>query len=225
MIALSSPPHAYDIDGDTVEHSLCQGCGLCSMVCPSHALSLNGLDTSTHYYQKIPTFNADLCIHCGRCSAVCPSGTMHQTRFAALLHHVRAAQPRVMVFICCNVQTRMPSNTGTAPSLLTHAQILPHGTTLALPDSILLEQVRCIGRVGARLLDSLVQAGVQRIVLISGPLHLCHYQVGLQIIDAQCTGLNSIYQAYGVDARIHIKRWIPENIQELKDYITSFVEA
>ena len=61
-------------EADVVTHGVCQGCGLCAMVCPTHAMTMGGLHPMVHLFQKNPTFQLSLCVHCGRCRAVCPMG-------------------------------------------------------------------------------------------------------------------------------------------------------
>ena len=46
----------------------CSGCGLCSVICPVHAISMSK-DCYGYIY---PTINNETCIKCGRCTSVCP---------------------------------------------------------------------------------------------------------------------------------------------------------
>lgn len=213
-------------DSDVVEHALCQGCGLCVMVCPSNALQQ---DTLTRYTQKAPTYNADLCLHCGRCAAVCQSGTLHQNRFATLVHKVQNQRIHTVVFFCSNLPTHMPTAMkqddvpDTMPLAL--AQMTPRCNTITLPEGVLFEPVRCANRVGARLIDRLVRAGLQRVLIFAGPPHLCHYHEGLSLVAAQCAGLSSFYEAYGIAASIHVEQSLPKNMQEVEDVVARFVAA
>lgn len=198
------------------------------MVCPSNALTQEDMEHSGLHNQKAPTFNADLCIHCGRCAAVCPSGSLHQKRFTDLFHRVQSQKPRAVVFFCRNLQTfipqlqneNMPFNTPLAQSRM-HDQI----STISLPEGVLLEIVRCTGRVGSRLLDKLVLTGVSRVLVYAGPSHACQYNQGLSLVEAQCEGLNSVYEAYGIDARIHILQTVPFSLREVEEQIATLVAS
>lgn len=215
-----------DSEPDVVEHALCCGCGLCTMVCPSNALSLDGLRPTSHAWQKNPAFNADLCLHCGRCSAVCPSGTLHQVRFATLLTKVRQEKVHTVVFFCSNLQALMSSDDHiVSPSSPTSrkTRALPKLSDMKLPEGVLFESIRCTSRIGARLIDRLVLMGVRRVMLFSGPTHLCHYNDGLCLSDSQSGGLSGIYQAYGIDATIQTIRWVPTLVEQIEECIARFV--
>lgn len=215
------------VEADTVEHVHCHGCGMCVMVCPSHALTLDGLSPSGHVFQKNPVFNAGLCVHCGRCASVCLSNTLHQQRFSILLRTVQKEQIHTVVFFCRNLQALMPTSLSKAEvpegMSLAQAHMVPQFNTIKLPPGVLFEGVRCVSRVGARLIDRMVLAGVRRVLLFAGPQHLCHYNEGLSLMDTQGAGLASVYAAYGIEARIESARWIPQTVQEVEDYIAEFV--
>lgn len=214
-------------EADAVTHSLCLGCGLCSMVCLNHALSMEGLHPSARYYQKAPVFNASLCMHCGRCAAVCPSNTLYQVRFGALVQKVQQDKAHTVVFFCRNLQTMMPSpfTLGQIPAHmpLPEACMSPQVQQIHLPEGVIFETVRCTGRVGARLMDRLILAGAQRILFFACPHQDCTYHQALSLIDTQCTGLASIYAAYGVEATLHVEHWVPENLQQLEERIAQLV--
>lgn len=219
-------PFFPDSEPDIVEHSLCHGCGLCTMVCPSNALTLDDLHPASHSRQKNPAFNPDLCLHCGRCSAVCQSGTLHQVRFATLLHKVRQEHIHTVIFFCRNLQALMGGEHSQSPSsdsATAPTDAMPQLDNLKLPEGVLFESIRCTSRVGARLIDRLVLAGVRRVMLFSGPTHLCHYKDGLCLADTQSIGLSSVYEAYGIDARIHTVRWVPTIMEQIEERIARFV--
>lgn len=219
-------PFFPDSEPDIVEHALCHGCGLCTMVCPSNALSLDGLRPVSHAWQKNPAFNPDLCLHCGRCSAVCPSDTLHQVRFATLLNRVRQEHSHTVIFFCSNLQALMaPEHTQDSLSdpALARTGVMPSLNKLKLPEGVLFESLRCTSRVGARLIDRLVLAGVSRVMLFSGPTHLCHYNDGLCLADTQSIGLSSVYEAYGIEAYIHTIRWVPTLVEQIEERIARFV--
>lgn len=52
-----------------VSHSLCTGCGICSGICPSSAISINS-DHKTGLNR--PVMDTDKCTECGLCLKVCP---------------------------------------------------------------------------------------------------------------------------------------------------------
>lgn len=221
-------PYFPLLEADAVEHCLCQSCGLCTMVCPSNALTQEDMEHSQLHNQKAPTYNADLCIHCGRCAAVCQSGTLHQKRFIALLHKVQSQKPRAVVFFCRNLQNHIPkvqAENSIAPTMsLTQARMHDQACTIALPKGVIMEVVRCTGRVGSRLLDRLVLTGLRKIVIFAGPSHVCQYTHGLSLVAAQSEGLNSVYKAYGIDAHIHVIRAVPQSLQQVEEDIARLVE-
>lgn len=238
-------PYFPLLEADAVSHCLCQACGLCTMVCPSNALTQEELEPAGLHNQKAPTHNADLCIHCGRCAAVCQSGTLHQQRLSALQHRVQNEKPRAVVFFCRNLQVHIPKELDSkqhspqstehsackaepvpyAPMSLTQARRYDQVRNISLPEGVVLEIVRCVGRVGSRLLDRLVLAGLPQIMIFAGPSHTCQYSQGLSLVEAQCEGLNSVYEAYGIDARIHVIRTVPQSLRQVEEQIAQLVKA
>jgi ferredoxin len=61
----------------------CIGCGICSMVCPKDAISLEpaevALKTKTHDSKSsiIKTIDKDKCVYCGTCTYFCPFDAIH----------------------------------------------------------------------------------------------------------------------------------------------------
>lgn len=52
----------------TNNKSLCSGCGICSLVCPSQCIRFHEDEIGARY----PDIDAGKCINCGRCEQVCP---------------------------------------------------------------------------------------------------------------------------------------------------------
>ena len=52
-----------------IKQNECYGCGVCSFVCPSKAISMY-TDIEGFLY---PNVNADLCVECGQCIKMCQS--------------------------------------------------------------------------------------------------------------------------------------------------------
>ncbi len=47
-----------------IDHTLCDGCGLCVQVCPTHALALED--------GKVAVARPDACDYAGHCEMICP---------------------------------------------------------------------------------------------------------------------------------------------------------
>jgi coenzyme F420-reducing hydrogenase beta subunit len=58
-----------NINETTLKQDKCINCGICKIVCPKKAITLN----LNKYNEKIPSINNDLCNNCGVCSHFCPN--------------------------------------------------------------------------------------------------------------------------------------------------------
>jgi heterodisulfide reductase subunit A len=57
-----------------VDEDLCSGCGVCEVVCPYNAITVDKEEKLSH-------INPALCKGCGACAAACPSGAIEQLGF------------------------------------------------------------------------------------------------------------------------------------------------
>ncbi len=67
----------------TVDTDLCLGCGVCSHVCPTKAITMNPLEekinlTDKRIKDKIPEIDHMKCVYCFQCHDNCPTFTLHK---------------------------------------------------------------------------------------------------------------------------------------------------
>ena len=70
----------------------CTGCGLCTLDCPTGALTVSS-SGETDTYQLL--FKHDVCIACGRCVEVCPEKCLHLER---ILEVDKIGSPAIVLF-------------------------------------------------------------------------------------------------------------------------------
>jgi energy-converting hydrogenase B subunit L len=68
---------------DTVDKDLCLGCGVCSHVCPTKAITMKPLTerimlTENRFKEKIPEIDHMKCVYCFQCHDNCPVFTLHK---------------------------------------------------------------------------------------------------------------------------------------------------
>lgn len=214
-------------EADVVTHGVCLGCGLCAMVCPTHALTMGGLHPMVHLFQRNPTFQSSLCVHCGRCAGVCPSGTLHQTRLHHMLRAAQDTKPHTMVFLCRNLfllaPTPLEAGNPAPDAPLAAGCMSPRLDAVTPPPGVLFATLRCTGRLGARFLDRLVlTAGVRNILIFACPSRQCAYDSGRCLISAQALGLADIYAAYGVPVRIEVEQGVPASAADVDARLREF---
>jgi len=61
----------------TVDTELCDGCGLCTLVCPGRVLELHTAECSKRVRVKD---GLQPCISCNNCHAICPNGAIGATK-------------------------------------------------------------------------------------------------------------------------------------------------
>ena len=220
-----APAYAED---DSVFHSVCLGCGLCGMICPTHALhcqdKTGDLDAQE---SRMPRFQPTLCLHCGSCAAICPSNTIHQPRLRQLSRDIREQNTRAMVFLCRNTLLLAPTEAERGP-VPPHMPLLAAHTSpplyrIRLPEDVRLDVVRCAHRVGARFVDKIVQRGVRHMLMLACPEQQCAYHVGGRERLTQPTALQSVYAAYGIDVRLDVRHVVPGSVQEVQQMVDDFV--
>lgn len=186
---------------DAIAHNFCLGCGLCALNCPTGALGMEEQPISAGQTRKSPSLKAQLCVHCGRCAAVCPSGTIQQFHMEELLHRVRAGGCHGVAFFCSGLNLLAPSpleQGDIAPDMpLMDARLRPRMQDIAVPQGVLLEEVRCTGRLGARLLLRLVLAGVREMVFFACPPDKCQYGHGATGIHEHVAAVKDMLAQYG----------------------------
>ena len=230
MNSLTPPSYAA---ADSVFHSTCLACGLCSMICPTHALHPEG-DVGTHgEANRMPRLQRTLCRHCGLCASICPSNTIHQPRLHQLAREIREVPVHTMIFLCRNalVLAGRPGDAVTcegqdplpASMPLLEAFTSPQLHRIRLPQGARLEVLRCVHRVGARFIDKLVQRGVRRILMLACPDQYCTYHVGAARRLTQPDALQAVYAAYGINTTLETRRLTPQSSAELQRLVDAFV--
>lgn len=192
------------VTSDAVSHNLCLGCGLCALNCPTTALVMEELPVSgSDQIRKSPSLRPELCVHCGRCAAVCPSGTILQHRMEVLVRTVQEQDVRAVVFFCegLNLLQRTPLEQGALSfdmPLLDARRRSRLSADVSVPEGVLLEEVRCTGRIGPRLLLRLALAGVRDVVILACPPGKCQYGNGRTGAREHVTAVADMLEQYGV---------------------------
>ena len=220
-------PTPLHVEADSVFHSLCLGCGMCSMACPTHALRPQGYAALIGCGKRMPRLQASLCLHCGACTAVCPSDTMQQPRLRQLTLQIRENPIHTLIFLCRNtlLLAERPVDKGSIPpdmSLL-RAFASPALHAVRTPPGARLEVVRCVHRVGSRFMDRLVQSGVRNILLLGCPESQCRYHQSAAERISQPAVLQALYAAYGIETRLETRSLVPQSAAEVQGIVDAFV--
>lgn len=219
------PLPAY-VEADSVFHSLCLGCGMCSMSCPTHALHPQGDPTAIGCGTRMPQLQSTLCQHCGSCAAVCPSDTIYQPRLRQLKRDVRETPLQTMIFLCRNtllLADRLADKGPIPPDMpLLRAFSSPVLHHVQPPTGTRLEVLRCVHRVGARFIDRLVQHGVRNILLLACPETSCIYRQGAMEHVPQIAVLQAVYAAYGIETRLEVREGVPQSAAEVQAIMDTF---
>lgn len=192
------------VTSDAVSHNLCLGCGLCALNCPTTALVMEELPVSeSDQIRKSPSLRPELCVHCGRCAAVCPSGTIAQHRMEVLVHTVQEQHVRAVVFFCAGLALLRPTpleqGALSFDMPLLDARRRPRlSDDVSVPEGVLLEEVRCTGRIGPRLLLRLALAGAGEVVILACPPGKCRYGNGRTGAREHVTAVADMLEQYGV---------------------------
>jgi len=64
-----------------VDPKICQGCGICALVCPFDAIELKESEIRGLEGKVVSEVNTALCKGCGLCTAACPNGAVQQRGF------------------------------------------------------------------------------------------------------------------------------------------------
>ena len=166
---------------DTVSHNFCSGCGLCALNCPTHAIIIEEQALLDGQRRKNTVLIPQCCVHCGRCAAVCPSGAIQQFHMEDLLHRVAATRPHGLAFFCTSQNQHAPcvsTSMAAGGTLLDGRRRARLQDALTVPAGVLLEEVRCMGRIGSRLLLRLALAGVRQMAFFACPPDHCEYGQG-----------------------------------------------
>ncbi|MFH1403586.1 MAG: 4Fe-4S binding protein [Candidatus Altiarchaeota archaeon] len=67
----------------TVDEDLCLGCGVCSHICPTKAITMRPLEerielTDKRFKEKVPEIDHMKCVYCFQCHDNCPTFTLHK---------------------------------------------------------------------------------------------------------------------------------------------------
>lgn len=198
---LSGMPYAV-LKADAIQHNFCVGCGLCALNCPRAAIVMEEHACAGDEVRKAPSLTPHLCVHCGRCAAVCPSGTIQQQRMEFLLHRVKAEERRAVAFFCTglNLTQATALEHGDIPEdmALMDSRLRPRLQDVTVPHGVLLEEVRCTGRLGARFLLRLLQAGVRDVAFFPCDPAQCQYGHGGTGVREHVEAVRDTLAQYGV---------------------------
>ena len=103
-------PTSRFLDADTVMHSLCIGCGMCSLICPTKALHSHSIAGDEG---RNPILHPTVCNHCGSCAAVCPSSSIHQTGTRIIVNETQQYHFPTLILVCRNSATLTMHESGT----------------------------------------------------------------------------------------------------------------
>jgi ferredoxin len=81
-----------------LREDLCVGCGICTKVCPTQALTLSG--RKAHLDLK-------KCIGCGRCAPVCPTGAIQPIPATLDAIRLNLAQLRSQIYMLTSAVNRL----------------------------------------------------------------------------------------------------------------------
>jgi len=60
----------------TIDHLLCKGCGLCTLVCPKKIVSLDKNVINNKGYNPAVITEMEQCIACAMCAIMCPDSAI-----------------------------------------------------------------------------------------------------------------------------------------------------
>jgi len=144
-----------------VVEELCNGCGVCTRVCPYNAITVN------EEIKKAETIEA-ACVGCGTCGAECPYNAIIMSHFTddQIYAQIEAATEqdadKKIVAFCCN----WCSYAGADFAGVSRMQY---------PPSVRIIRTMCSGRVSRKFVERAFQRGAATVLVAGCHLGDCHY--------------------------------------------------
>ena len=144
-----------------VNEELCNGCGVCTRVCPYNAITVN------EEIKKAETIEA-ACAGCGTCGAECPYNAIIMSHFTddQIYSQIEAATEhdadKKIVAFCCN----WCSYAGADFAGVSRMQY---------PPSVRIIRTMCSGRVSRKFVERAFQRGAATVLVAGCHLGDCHY--------------------------------------------------
>ncbi|MDH5681145.1 MAG: cytochrome b N-terminal domain-containing protein, partial [Spirochaetota bacterium] len=160
-----------DIDVSEVDLDNCTGCGACALDCPYEAIRMVSRTDNSDKYKSHALTDPKLCMGCSVCVGSCNFEAMHLTRLRlpVIQDEIENALPMgksgdKWVVIMCQRQSDSFDR-----SKMSLSEEIDSVVTLSYP---------CVGIVGPRLVEKVLDRGVRGVIIASCPEGDCDYREG-----------------------------------------------